>query len=276
MAGGKGAGAHGKRRPPAATAATAAAALLVCALALAAFAAAAVMRSQASVRALASSDGGGRAQPPPSSSSSPLPAPRRLKRRPAPRPPAAGALPGAAPLLPAPAERQGEGDEDKAQQGSSQPPPARSYHHYSAGRPARFYIDEGFFLAGETEVLRAHVAASDGRLVVSGESSAAFLSVKGYYVPDKWDVYITIRQACEMAFPLMRAGQRSSCVPGVRAVTLKQAFVLSWQRAFGERAFDFIPRSYALPEQYQTWRAHLAQVRGFCLRLAVLFVCCCC
>jgi hypothetical protein len=42
----------------------------------------------------------------------------------------------------------------------------------------RFFIDEGYFLEGDTEVLRAHIAGSGGRMVVGGESSAAFLSVK--------------------------------------------------------------------------------------------------
>jgi hypothetical protein len=76
--------------------------------------------------------------------------------------------------------------------------------------PARFFIDEGFFEDGETEVLRAHIAASGGRLVISGESTAAFLSVKGYYVPDKWDVYITIRQ-------VRGAPRRGRGPPGVLA-----------------------------------------------------------
>jgi hypothetical protein len=42
----------------------------------------------------------------------------------------------------------------------------------------RFFIDEGFFLDGDTEVLRAYISASDGRMTISGESTAAFLSVK--------------------------------------------------------------------------------------------------
>jgi hypothetical protein len=148
---------------------------------------------------------------------------------------------------------------------------------------ARFFIDEGYFEEGETEVLRAHIAAAGGRLVVSGESTAAFLSVKGYYVPATWDVYVTVRQvqgadsggrvgrgppcarrrpaargrlglagraaaaalgataarrlrpspsrqACHMAFPHMRPGQRANCVPGVRAITLKKQFVESFQQ----------------------------------------------
>ena len=65
-----------------------------------------------------------------------------------------------------------------------------------------------------------------------------------------------------MAFPHMRPGQRASCVPGVRAITLKKDFVLSWQRAFGELAFGYIPRSYALPEQYWIWRSHLLVLKA--------------
>lgn len=65
---------------------------------------------------------------------------------------------------------------------------------------------------------------------MSGESSAAFLSVRGYYVPDKWDVYWTIRQACHMALPHMQQGQLVNCLPGVQAMSLKRNFVQSWQR----------------------------------------------
>jgi len=49
----------------------------------------------------------------------------------------------------------------------------------SAGQAAtRFFIDEGYFLEGDTEILRAYISASKGRMMISGESSAAFLSVK--------------------------------------------------------------------------------------------------
>jgi hypothetical protein len=72
----------------------------------------------------------------------------------------------------------------------------------AAGGPVRFFIDEGYFLEGETEILRAHIAASGGRLTISGESTGAFLSVKGYYAPDKWDVYITMRSVRAQVGPL--------------------------------------------------------------------------
>jgi hypothetical protein len=146
--------------------------------------------------------------------------------------------------------------------------------------PVRFFIDEGYFLEGDTEVLRAHIAASRGRLAISGESSAAFLSVKvscsgggnllalckpacgiggltsssraaahstradttitttkhhpwptqGYYSPDTWDVYWTVRQACHMAYKHMGPHQRVNCIPGVSAVSLKRNFVSTWQQ----------------------------------------------
>ena len=56
-----------------------------------------------------------------------------------------------------------------AAEGSGQP---------AAGASTRFFIDEGYFLEGDTEILRAYISASDGRMTISGESSAAFLSVK--------------------------------------------------------------------------------------------------
>jgi hypothetical protein len=55
----------------------------------------------------------------------------------------------------------------------------------AAASPFRVFIDDGFFLPGETEILRAFISSSSGRLEVSGESTGAFLSFKGYYNPDK-------------------------------------------------------------------------------------------
>lgn len=96
--------------------------------------------------------------------------------------------------------------------------------------PTRFFIDEGYFLDGDTEILRAYIAASNNRLEITGESTAAFLSVKGYYVPEKWDVYWTIRQSCHMAFPYMKPGQMVNCIPGVEAMSLKRRFIQTWQQ----------------------------------------------
>eukprot|EP00879_Flechtneria_rotunda_P016502 GHRR01017270.1.p1 GENE.GHRR01017270.1~~GHRR01017270.1.p1 ORF type:complete len:910 (+),score=306.65 GHRR01017270.1:263-2992(+) len=123
--------------------------------------------------------------------------------------------------------------------------------------PARFFLDEGYFLEGDTEILRAYISASSGRMEISGESSAAFLSVKGYYVPEKWDVYWTIRQACHKAYAHMKPNQFVNCIPGVHAMSLKRNFVQTWQQAYGEAAFHYIPRTYLVPEQYWLWRSYL-------------------
>ncbi|WIA21519.1 hypothetical protein OEZ85_000720 [Tetradesmus obliquus] len=121
----------------------------------------------------------------------------------------------------------------------------------------RFFIDEGYFLEGDTEILRAYITASQGRLEISGESSGAFMSIRGYYVPEKWDVYWTIRSACHKAYESMKPGQMVNCIPGVQAMSLKRNFLQTWQQAYGEAAFGYIPRSYLLPQQYWLWRSHL-------------------
>ena len=97
-------------------------------------------------------------------------------------------------------------------------------------QPVRFFIDEGYFLPGDTEILRAYVSASNNRLEISGESTAAFSSVKGYYVPERWDVYWTMRQSCHKAYSHMKAGQMVNCIPGVEAISLKRRFVQTWQQ----------------------------------------------
>ncbi|KAI8476030.1 MAG: hypothetical protein J3K34DRAFT_516940 [Monoraphidium minutum] len=142
---------------------------------------------------------------------------------------------------------------------SAAPPAPAAAGAAAAPPPTRVFIDEGFFIGGETDILRAWIGASEGRLEVSGESSGGFMSIRGYYVPDKWDLYFSTRSACVMALPHMRPGQRVNCVPGVNDIALKKDFVRSWQEAYGEGAFGFIPRSYLLPEQYWVWRSHMAQ-----------------
>jgi hypothetical protein len=80
-------------------------------------------------------------------------------------------------------------------------------------------------------------AASNGRLEISGESTAAFMSIRGYYVPEKWDVYWTIRSACHKAYESMQQGQLVNCIPGVQAMSLKRNFLQTWQQVRAEGQF---------------------------------------
>jgi hypothetical protein len=73
-------------------------------------------------------------------------------------------------------------------------------------------------------------AASAGRMEISGESTAAFMSIRGFYVPEKWDVYWTIRSACHKAYESKRPGQLVNCIPGVQAMSLKRNFLQTWQQ----------------------------------------------
>jgi len=57
----------------------------------------------------------------------------------------------------------------------------------------------------------------------------ALADLQGYYVPESWDVYWTIRQACHMAFKHMQPHQRVNCIPGISAMSLKRTFVSTWQ-----------------------------------------------
>jgi hypothetical protein len=100
----------------------------------------------------------------------------------------------------------------------------------NVSQPIRFFIDEGYFMTGETEIVRAYISASKGRMSISGESTAAFLSMKGYYNPSSWDVYLTSISACHMAFKHMQPGQKVNCIPGARSITQKKEFVDTWQK----------------------------------------------
>jgi hypothetical protein len=52
-------------------------------------------------------------------------------------------------------------------------------------------------------------------------------------------------------------------VPGLTALSSKGLLVSSMTAAYGEGAFDVMPRSYVLPDQYWRWRAWLkAQVQA--------------
>ncbi|GFR45039.1 hypothetical protein Agub_g6409 [Astrephomene gubernaculifera] len=125
----------------------------------------------------------------------------------------------------------------------------------NAGTPVRLWLDSVFFSTGEIQILKDIVANSSGKLVVSGETQASFLSVKGAYVPQSWELYWTVRRACHAVLGAIAPPKRVNCIPGVEAVAYKQPLVRSMQEAYGEAAFDFIPRSYMLPTQYWIWRA---------------------
>lgn len=123
--------------------------------------------------------------------------------------------------------------------------------------PVRFWLDEGFFLEGELQILRDMIMGSNGSMVVSGTSNGAALSTKGYYDTIQWDVYWTTRSACFRAYPIMTTQQKVNCLPGVSAIILKKELVKTLQEAYGEAAFLIMPRSYRVPEQYWTWRSFL-------------------
>ncbi|GFH26602.1 uncharacterized protein HaLaN_24776, partial [Haematococcus lacustris] len=110
--------------------------------------------------------------------------------------------------------------------------------------------------------MRTEIAKSQGRMVVSGETLSSFLSVKGAYVPEKWDVYFTVRRLCYSTLHQVAQPKRVNCLPGSEALTLKKALVATLQGAYGEQAFGLImPRTYLLPEQLTTWKAWLVEQR---------------
>ncbi|KAG2446963.1 hypothetical protein HYH02_008117 [Chlamydomonas schloesseri] len=120
---------------------------------------------------------------------------------------------------------------------------------------ARVWLDSAFFSDGELQILKDIANQSAGALVVSGETHSSFLSVKGAYVPAKWDLYWTVRRACHSVLGAIAPPKRVNCVPGVESVAYKQPLVRTMQEAYGEAAFAYIPRSYMLPGQYWTWRS---------------------
>eukprot|EP00198_Chlamydomonas_reinhardtii_P010170 XP_001699507.1 predicted protein [Chlamydomonas reinhardtii] len=115
---------------------------------------------------------------------------------------------------------------------------------------ARVWLDSAFFSDGELQILKDIAEQSAGALVISGETRSSFLSIKGAYVPTKWDLYWTVRRACHSVLGAIAPPKRVNCVPGVESVAHKQPL-----EAYGEAAFAYIPRSYMLPGQYWTWRA---------------------
>jgi len=64
-------------------------------------------------------------------------------------------------------------------------------------------------------------------------------------------------QDCHKALRRLRPGQKANCVPGMAALSSKGPLVASLTVAYGEGAFNVIPRSYVLPGHYWRWRAWL-------------------
>ncbi|GIL96200.1 hypothetical protein Vretimale_2070 [Volvox reticuliferus] len=127
--------------------------------------------------------------------------------------------------------------------------------HRFANVSIRVWLDTAFFSSEEVQILKDLITNSSGRMVISGETHGAFLSTKGAYVPQSWDLYWTVRRACHSVLGAIAPPKRVNCVPGVEAVAHKQPLVRTMQEAYGEAAFDYIPRSYMLPSQYWVWRS---------------------
>lgn len=62
-------------------------------------------------------------------------------------------------------------------------------------------------------------------------------------------------QACLKALSHTVPGQRVNCIPGITALTDKRRLVETLVRTYGEGAFQIVPRTFMLPEQYLEWRA---------------------
>jgi hypothetical protein len=62
-------------------------------------------------------------------------------------------------------------------------------------------------------------------------------------------------QACLKALLHTVPGQRVNCIPGITALTDKRRLVETLVRTYGEGAFQIVPRTFMLPEQYLEWRA---------------------
>lgn len=61
------------------------------------------------------------------------------------------------------------------------------------------------------------------------EVTGGFLSIKGAYVPDQWDVYWTVRRTCHSVLGAIAPPKRVNCVPGVETVAYKQPLVKTMQ-----------------------------------------------
>lgn len=121
--------------------------------------------------------------------------------------------------------------------------------------PLRFWLDEYAFTPGETTLLKEEIeAAGAGIAVVSGETKRLRFAVKGYDALRSWDIYWTGRQQCERALTQVGPGQKVNCVPGIQSLARKHRLVATLSQHYGEGAFNFIPRSWLLPDQYWHWR----------------------
>lgn len=64
-------------------------------------------------------------------------------------------------------------------------------------------------------------------------------------------------QACLKALPHTEPGQRVNCIPGITALTDKRRLIETLVNVYGEGAFQIVPRTFLLPEQYVEWLAWL-------------------
>jgi len=85
----------------------------------------------------------------------------------------------------------------------------------------------------------------------------------GYQRMREWDVLwspaSTAHQAAEQG---LRPGQLSSAVPGTQSICKKRRLPATLYRAYGDSAWDIMPRSYQIPFQVREWKTWLEAHKG--------------
>ncbi|GAX75739.1 hypothetical protein CEUSTIGMA_g3182.t1 [Chlamydomonas eustigma] len=120
----------------------------------------------------------------------------------------------------------------------------------------RYWHDEKRFKGtGETSLAQRALNTLGGQRMGGNVKSDPVQGPLGWQRKDDWDILWSPATTAHKAFEGgLRPGQLCSAVPGTQSICKKRRLSETLVQAYGEKAFDIIPRTYSVPRQVKEWR----------------------
>lgn len=139
--------------------------------------------------------------------------------------------------------------------------------------PFRFWIDFQILSDPRSAALAEKALIALGGELTGGPRKYSRTGFVGSYIKDygymhmhAWDLLWSITAKAMLAAEVLRPGQLVSVIPGFLCVTRKTSLVRTLLGAYGEDAWQMLPRTWKLPEQLGDWtewlREHPARDTG--------------
>jgi hypothetical protein len=139
-----------------------------------------------------------------------------------------------------------------------------SGRHQPSPSHFRFWHDEKRFKgSGETSLAQRALLALGGKRIGGNIKSDVSIGPMGWQRMEEWDLLwspaSTAHKALEMG---LRPGQLCNAMPGTQSICRKKELAKTLCRAYGDYAFEIVPRTYALPSQISQWQSWMKESVG--------------